>query len=84
MQVTDRKRQLYFWTDLRSKTMRLFQQNCVRRSRSLDGVWDFRMEGFEKAYRLPVPGAFEQHPDFMTYTGRYPREALFQRRESYL
>lgn len=49
--------------------MRLFQQNCVRTNRSLDGVWDFRMEGFEKAYRLPVPGAFEQHPDFMTYRG---------------
>lgn len=49
--------------------MRLFQQYCIRNEKSLNGIWKFRMEGFDKEYRMPVPGAFEQHPDFLKHRG---------------
>ena len=54
---------------------RSFDTHIVRDERSLDGVWDFCMEGFDKTYKMPVPGCWEQHPDFTTYQGkgRYTR-----------
>lgn len=50
--------------------IRLFDTHYIREIRELDGMWDFYMEGFEKKYRLPVPGCWEQHPDFMQHRGR--------------
>lgn len=50
--------------------IRLFDTHYIREIRELDGMWDFYMEGFEKRYRLPVPGCWEQHPDFMQYRGK--------------
>lgn len=50
--------------------MRLFDTHRIRRMRELDGMWDFRMAGFDKAYKLPVPGCWEQHPDFLSHRGK--------------
>lgn len=50
--------------------IRLFDTHYIREIRELDGMWDFYMEGFGKKYRLPVPGCWEQHPDFMQYRGK--------------
>lgn len=50
--------------------IRLFETHRIRGAQELDGMWDFRMEGFEKEYQLPVPSCWEQHPDFMQYRGR--------------
>lgn len=49
---------------------RLFDTHYIRKTQELDGMWDFSMEGFEKAYRMPVPGCWEQHPDFLSYRGK--------------
>lgn len=48
---------------------RLFETHHIREYKSLDGVWDFKMDGYEKKYRLPVPGCWEQHPDFLNHRG---------------
>ena len=48
---------------------RTFTTHRVRRTESLDGIWDFRMEGFDTQYRLPVPAVWEQHPDFLAHRG---------------
>ena len=50
--------------------IRLFDTHRIRYSRELDGMWDFRMSGFDKAYTMPVPGVWEQHPDFLGYRGK--------------
>lgn len=50
--------------------IRLFEQHRIRNIRELDGMWDFTMEGFPKQYRLPVPGCWEQHPDFLAHRGK--------------
>lgn len=50
--------------------IRLFDTHYIRETRELDGMWDFNMEGFDKTYRLPVPGCWEQHPDFMQHRGK--------------
>lgn len=48
---------------------RLFENHHIRRQASLDGMWHFRMEGVEKDYSMPVPGCWEQHPDFYQHRG---------------
>ena len=50
--------------------IRLFEQHHIRQVQELDGMWEFRMEGFEGEYQLPVPGCWEQHPDFLAHSGR--------------
>lgn len=50
--------------------IRLFDTHHVRTVQELDGMWDFRMEGFDKAYQLSVPGCWEQHPDFLSHRGK--------------
>ena len=50
--------------------IRLFEQHHIRQVQELDGMWEFRMEGFEGEYQLPVPGCWEQHPDFLAHRGR--------------
>ena len=50
--------------------IRLFDTHYIREIRELDGMWDFYMEDFGKTYRLPVPGCWEQHPDFMQHRGK--------------
>ena len=50
--------------------IRLFEQHTIRQAIELDGMWDFTMEGIEKKYRMPVPGCFEQHPDFLQTRGK--------------
>ena len=50
--------------------IRLFDTHYIREIRELDGMWDFYMEDFGKKYRLPVPGCWEQHPDFMQHRGK--------------
>lgn len=50
--------------------IRLFEQHTVRQTMELDGMWDFTAQGSEKQYRMPVPGCWEQHPDFLSYRGQ--------------
>lgn len=50
--------------------IRLFDRHHVRIVRELDGMWDFTMKGFAGKYSLPVPGCWEQHPDFMSHRGK--------------
>lgn len=56
--------------------IRLFEQHQIRPVKELDGMWDFTMEGVAKRYRMPVPGCWEQHPDFLKRRGigTYSRE----------
>lgn len=49
--------------------IRLFETHKIREITELDGMWDFKMDGIEKEYRMPVPGCWEQHPDFLSYRG---------------
>lgn len=60
--------------------IRLFETHHIRGVQELDGMWDFRMEGVEKEYQLPVPSCWEQHPDFMQYRGRgeYTRKVFIR------
>ena len=48
---------------------RMFDTHKIREEVSLDGVWDFRMDGADKVYAMPVPGCWEQHPDFARHRG---------------
>ena len=49
--------------------LRLFRQHYIRECEELDGLWDFKMNGSDQTYRMPVPGCWEQHPDFVKYRG---------------
>lgn len=57
---------------------RLFRTHHVRLSEELEGMWDFApldasAEDIRTAvytHRLPVPGCWEQHPDFSSYRGK--------------
>ncbi|MCH5185700.1 MAG: hypothetical protein J1F64_06200 [Oscillospiraceae bacterium] len=50
--------------------IRLFDTHHIRQTYELDGMWNFKMNGFDKAYQLPVPGCWEQHPDFLSHRGK--------------
>ncbi|MDF2870419.1 MAG: Beta-glucuronidase [Anaerocolumna sp.] len=50
--------------------IRLFDQHTIRKIKELEGVWDFHGEGEDKLYKMPVPGCWEQHPQFNTYRGK--------------
>ena len=56
--------------------LRLFRTNEIRDVQELDGDWDFQpIKGMEELpssyeYRLPVPGCWEMHPQFVTYQGK--------------
>lgn len=50
--------------------IRLFEQHNIRKIKELDGMWDFCPEGKDTMYKMPVPGCWEQHPDFYTYRGK--------------
>lgn len=50
--------------------IRLFETHRIRETQELDGMWSFKMEGVDKSYQLPVPGCWEQHPDFMQHRGK--------------
>lgn len=56
--------------------LRLFDVHRIRRTKELDGMWSFHMDGIDKEYKFPVPGCFEQHLDFMNYrgAGEYSRQ----------
>lgn len=49
--------------------IRLFDTHHIRQTYDLCGMWDFKMEGFDTEYRLPVPGCWEQHPHFLSHRG---------------
>ena len=59
--------------------IRLFDTHHVRETRELDGMWDFEANG--KAYSLPVPGCWEQHPDLLNYRGQgtYTKKVYIKR-----
>ena len=48
---------------------RLFETHHIRFCKSLNGMWDFVMDGNDKRYTMPVPGCWEQHPDFVKHKG---------------
>lgn len=49
--------------------LRLFDTHNIRIQKELDGMWNFKMQGIDKEYTMPVPGCFEQHPDFLKHRG---------------
>ncbi|MBQ7573445.1 MAG: beta-glucuronidase [Clostridia bacterium] len=49
--------------------IRLFETHNIREQKELDGMWKFIMQGVDKEYTMPVPGCFEQHPDFLKHRG---------------
>lgn len=61
--------------------IRLFENHRIREMRELDGMWDFKMSGIDKEYRMPVPGCWEQHPDFSQYRGKgiYTKKVYIKR-----
>ncbi|QYR21731.1 beta-glucuronidase [Paenibacillus sp. sptzw28] len=56
--------------------IRLFETNKIRSVQELEGDWDFEPIGQDDElpsryhYRLPVPGCWENHPKFSTYSGK--------------
>ena len=48
--------------------IRLFEQHKIRKQKELEGIWQVSVK--EKSYFLPVPGAWEQHPELLTYRGK--------------
>ena len=52
-----------------TKMIRLFDTHKIREVHELDGMWDFTAAGSDKNYTMPVPGCWEQHPDFLSYRG---------------
>lgn len=60
--------------------IRLFEQHHIRTVQELDGMWNFHMEGVDRDYQLPVPGCWEQHPDFLKHrgTGTYTRKVYIR------
>ena len=50
--------------------IRLFEMHRIREIKELDGMWDFKMEGIDNEYKLPVPSCWEQHPDFLSHRGK--------------
>ncbi len=54
--------------------IRLFDTHYVRDIQELDGMWNVTMEDADGrtlpgAYKMPVPGCFEQHPQFLDFRG---------------
>lgn len=62
--------------------IRLFDTHRVRETRELDGMWDFTANG--KAYSLPVPGCWEQHPGLLNYRGQgtYTKKVYIKRQSN--
>ena len=50
--------------------IRLFENHHIRKVKELEGMWDFTTPGSDKKYTMPVPGCWEQHPDFSSYRGK--------------
>ncbi len=50
--------------------IRLFEQHHIRQTRELDGMWELRMDGFDRKFTMPVPGCWEQHPELMAHRGK--------------
>ncbi|MCI9085619.1 MAG: beta-glucuronidase [Clostridia bacterium] len=61
--------------------IRLFDTHYIRKIQELDGMWDFKMDGFDKAYQMPVPSCWEQHPDFLAHRGKgtYTKKVYVQK-----
>lgn len=61
--------------------IRLFETHKIREVHELDGMWDFTAAGTDKHYTMPVPGCWEQHPDFLSYRGRgiYTKKVYIKR-----
>lgn len=67
--------------------LRTFSIHRIRPAEELDGLWEFQPveeeEGIPDRYgwKLPVPGVWEMHPEFLNYRGRgaYRRIVLVDR-----
>ncbi|MDO7872345.1 MAG: glycoside hydrolase family 2 TIM barrel-domain containing protein [Enterococcus casseliflavus] len=49
--------------------LRLFTQHKVRKVEELNGNWEFSVDG-KKTISMPVPGCWEQHPEYANYRGK--------------
>ena len=65
--------------------IRLFDTHYVREIQELDGMWSVTMETADGQklpgeYSMPVPGCFEQHPQFLDFRGHavYRRKVLMK------
>lgn len=64
---------------------RAFSTHRIRPTRELEGLWDFSPLAPDEQpgphtrydYRLPVPGCWEMHPEFLTYRGRAAYRSAF-------
>lgn len=64
---------------------RAFSTHRIRPVRELEGLWDFTPLAPDEdpgpetryPYRLPVPGCWEMHPEFLTYRGRAAYRSSF-------
>lgn len=66
--------------------IRLFDTHYVRKVHELDGMWSVTMENAKGQalpgeYSMPVPGCFEQHPQFLDFRGHaiYRRKVMVRR-----
>ncbi len=48
--------------------MRMYETHKIRKTVSLDGMWDFSAK--EKNYKMPVPACWESHPELLNYRGK--------------
>ena len=65
--------------------IRLFDTHYIREVQELDGMWRVTMENAEGQalpgeYTMPVPGCFEQHPQFLDFRGHavYHRKVMIK------
>ena len=49
--------------------LRIFETNYVRKTASLNGLWDFVADDGTQAL-MPVPGCWENNPQLATYRGK--------------
>lgn len=48
--------------------MRMFNTHKIRKTVSLDGIWDFECNGVKEP--MAVPGCWESHPSLLNYRGK--------------
>lgn len=62
--------------------MRLFETHNIRKTKSLDSIW--QLEIGKKKYFMPVPGCWEYNPELETYRGKgiYTKKIITENEEN--
>lgn len=63
--------------------MRLFETHYIRKTKKLEGLWDFVKENGTK-YLMPVPGCWESNPELAAYRGKgtYIKKIMLQEKQN--